>query len=447
MTPPPRIAIVGFPNVGKSTLFNKFVRQKKALVHSRPGMTRDRVSAVVTMQDRRVEIFDTGGFIDVNSRVEPLAVRVHEMAWEAARQADVLLFLVDGRRGLMPVEKGLYQSLRKLDKPLVVAVNKIDSDRPSPDTAEFYRLGETNLHFISAEHKLNLDALEKHLISLLPEEKSGEAPAAEKPLRIAIVGRTNVGKSSLGNRLCGQERFIVSEIPGTTRDSIDVLIRRDDKAYILVDTAGIRKLAKTSDERESAGVIKAKKNIDQADVICLLLDATDFPTRQDAAVAQLAKESGKPLLIAVNKWDLVLEGALTEKEIERMVFQRLEFIRYAPVLTVSALTGKRTVRILDLAEKIWRRGQKKIGTRALNQFLEKFQQSSQPLSETGRRFRIKYMTQAGTLPPTFRLYTGMRSGFAAASERHFEGKLREAFGFEGSPIRFFLISRGPDSRK
>ncbi|MDD8027275.1 MAG: ribosome biogenesis GTPase Der [Acidobacteriota bacterium] len=434
----PQIAIVGFPNVGKSTLFNKLARRRISLVHSLPGMTRDRVAAAVRLQDREVEIIDTGGFIDELEGAEPLAAKVHEMAWEAARRADVLLLLVDGRRGLLPAEKGLHQALRRLDKPLVVAVNKIDTDRPGPEAAEFYRLGEKTLHFISAEHSVNLSDLERDLVARLPPAEEETPATSERPLRIAIIGRTNVGKSSLANRLCGEERLIVSELPGTTRDSIDVLIRRGDKAYVLVDTAGIRKLSKTGDERETAGVIKSRKNIGQADVLCLLLDALEFPTRQDAAVAQMAKESGKPLMVAVNKWDLVRDGMMGEEDVERLVFARLEFIRYAPVLTVSALTGKRIMRILDLAETVWRAGSKTIGTADLNRFLEGVHRSNSPMTPSGRRFRIKYMTQAGVLPPAFRLYVGGRATFAPSSARHFESRLREAFGFEGSPIVLFL---------
>ncbi|MCX6559497.1 MAG: ribosome biogenesis GTPase Der [Candidatus Aminicenantes bacterium] len=434
----PQIAIVGFPNVGKSTLFNKLARRRVSLVHSLPGMTRDRVSAAVRLLDREVELIDTGGFIDELAGAEPLAAQVHKMAWEAARRADVLLFLVDGRRGLLPVERGLFQSLKKLDKPLVVAVNKIDTDRPGPEAAEFYRLGEKTLHFISAEHSVNLDALAEALVDLLPGAGAEDAVTADKPLRIAVIGRTNVGKSSLTNRLCGEERLIVSELPGTTRDSVDVLIRRGDKAYRLVDTAGIRKLSKTGDERESAGVIKSRKNIDQADVLCLLLDALEFPTRQDAAVAQMAKESGKPLIVAVNKWDLVRDEMMKAGELENLVFARLEFIRYAPVLTVSALTGKRVLRILDLAESVWRAGGRTIGTADLNRFLDGVHRNNSPMTPSGRRFRIKYMTQAGVLPPSFRLYAGRNATFAPASAKHFENRLREAFGFEGNPIRIYF---------
>jgi GTP-binding protein len=434
----PLVAIVGFPNVGKSTLFNRLVRQKKALVHNLAGMTRDRVSATAEINGRRVEFMDTGGLIDVQDKGEPLAVRVHEMAWDAARRADILLLVLDGIRGLLPVEKELFQDLKKLNKPLLVAVNKIDSEWKTPEQTDFYSLGEKNLLFVSAEHKLNIGDLEEAIAAALPAPGAGPAEEEVRPLRIAITGRVNVGKSSLANRLCGEERFIVSELPGTTRDSTDVLIRRGDKAYRLIDTAGIRKLAKAADVRESAGIIKTRKNIDQADVIILVLDALEFPTRQDTAVAAIALESGKPLVLAVNKWDKVREGAITQQEIQAMVFSRLDFIGYAPVVTVSALTGKNVVSLLDEAERVWLNGQKTVGTADLNRFLKDIHVAHAPLSKNGRRFKIKYMTQAGTLPPTFRLFGHAGGGFAPAYEKFFEQHLREEFGFSGNPIRLML---------
>lgn len=436
----PTVAIIGFPNVGKSTLFNRLVRQKKALVHSLPGMTRDRVAASAEIGDRRVEFMDSGGLIDVQDKAEPLAVRVHEMAWEGARRADVLLLVLDGIRGLLPAEQDLYKELKKLNKPLLVAVNKIDAEWKAPEQTDFYSLGEKHLLFVSAEHKLNIGALEEAILEALPAGRPAPEEDVRRPLRIAIAGRVNVGKSSLANRLCGEERFIVSELPGTTRDSTDVLIRHGDKAYRLIDTAGIRKLTKTVDERESAGIIKTRKNIDQADVIVLVLDALEFPTRQDTAVAALALESGRPLVVAVNKWDRVLEGAITQKEIETMVFQRLDFIGYAPVITVSALTGKNVVKLLDEAERVWASGQRTVTTVVLNKFLKEIHVTHAPLSKTGRRFKIKYMTQAGTLPPTFRLFGSSGGGFAPAYEKFFEQRLRREFGFEGNPIRLMLQS-------
>jgi GTP-binding protein len=434
-----QVAIVGFPNAGKSTLFNRLLRKKKALVHSLPGMTRDRISSSWILHGKKVELVDTGGFFD--SQAEPLSAKVKHMAWEAARRADVLLLILDGRRGLLPAEEDLYRTLKKLGKPLFVVVNKVDTQAQEQALGDYYRLGEERLFFISAEHRIGIDELEDAVAGALPEDAGEPAElAGKKVLRIAIVGRINVGKSSLANRLCGEERFIVSELPGTTRDSTDVLIRKGEKAYVLVDTAGIRKLSRVSDERESAGVIKAKKDIPQADVVCLVLDAREFPTRQDAAVAKIASESGKPLLIALNKWDLVREEDMSPKEAGEHIFRRLDFIRYAPLIAVSALTGKRVIRILDLAERVYQSGQKKIGTPRLNKFLEAMTAASFPISKSGKRVKIRYMTQTGGLPPTFMLCANSPGALAPAYEKFFIQKMREAFGLWGTPIRLILRS-------
>ncbi|MGA2586131.1 MAG: ribosome biogenesis GTPase Der [Candidatus Aminicenantales bacterium] len=435
-----QVVIIGFPNAGKSTLFNRLARQKKSLVHSRTGMTRDRVAATCVFGGKRFELVDTGGFAD--SQTEPLSAQVKKAAWEAAKAADGLILLLDGRQGLLPAEQDLYRTLKKLGKPLCVAVNKIDSAAQEATVGDYFRLGEDRLFFISAEHKIGISELEEAVAEALPEEAENEAAADEpRPLRIAIVGRVNVGKSSLANRLYGEERFIVSELPGTTRDSTDVLIRTGGKAYVLVDTAGIRKTGKVSDERESAGVIKAKKNIPLADVICLVLDAKEFPTRQDTAVAKLASDSGKPLLIALNKWDLVDEEDVSFEEARELVFRRLEFIDYAPLVTVSALTGKRTMKIFELAEQVFQSGRKRIGTPRLNKFLVRIGSARDPLSSAGNRFKIKYMTQKGVLPPTFALFTNAKASFAPAYEKFFIQKMRETFDLWGTPIKLILKSR------
>jgi len=436
----PQVVIVGFPNAGKSTLFNRLLGRRKALVHALPGMTRDRVSAPAVLEGRPVELVDTGGFLDAAS--DPLSSEVKAKAWDAARAADVLVLVLDAQRGLLPAEEDLYQSLRKLGRPLVVAVNKVDSERGLPLLGEYYRLGAPRLFFISAEHRLRLDELEAGVAASLPAPAPGGPEAAESeespPLSVAIIGRTNVGKSSLANRLCGEERFIVSRLPGTTRDSGDVLIRRGTKAYRLIDTAGIRKLGRVGDVRESAGVIKAKKNIPLADVLCFVLDVTEFPTRQDTAVARLALDSGKPLLLALNKWDLVRDEKGALAEIRKACARRLDFISYAPVLPVSALTGRGVSRVLEAADRVYANGRTRIPTSRLNAFLAELQASNPPVSRTGRRFRVKYMTQQGVLPPTFLAFTAGPTAFAPSSEKFFQAKLRQSFGFEGTPLRVVL---------
>ena len=435
----PRVVIVGYPNAGKSTLFNRLLRQKKALVHSLPGMTRDFIAGETRLAGRRIELVDTGGFLD--SPAEPFSGQVKAKAWAAAKSADVVLMLLDGRRGLLPVEEDLLRSLRKLGRPFLVVVNKIDTESEKPELAEYYRLGVPRLLFISAEHKLGIGALESAVAELLPPAAEGEEPAGPRPLRIAVIGRTNVGKSSLVNRLCGEERAIVSELPGTTRDSTDVLIRRGAKAYLLVDTAGIRRFGKVGDERESAGVVKARKNIPLADVLCLVLDTAEFPARQDGTVASLALESGKPLVIALNKWDLVREEAVAMDEVERALWSRLDFVNYAPVIPVSALSGKNVGRILDLAEQVFKNGQKMIGTALLNKFVAVLNAENPPMTRKGFRFAIKYMTQKSVLPPTFVAFANTREAMAPSYEKYLIQRLRREFGFEGTPVRILL--RGP----
>ncbi len=432
----PRVVIVGFPNVGKSTLFNRLLGKKKSLVHSQPGMTRDQVAAECTLEDRRFVLVDTGGFFDTQE--DPFSAQVKEKAWEASQEGDVLLFVLDGKRPLLPPEEELFLSLRKLDKPLYVVVNKVDSEaEEGKGFADLFRLGPQDFVAVSAEHKRNIEDLENLLIQVLPanpeQEKDGDIP-----VKIALVGRINVGKSSIVNRLSGEERLIVSEIPGTTRDSTDTLIHRDKKAYSLVDTAGIRKMGRTRDQREKAGIVKAKKDIHAADVICLVMDAQEFPTRQDTAIAHLARDSGKPLILALNKWDLVDKDTLTTKDFERMAAWKLDFVSYAPLLFISALSGQRVVKILDTADGVLANGRKRIATARLNQFLSEINTKYPARTRKGTKIKIKYMTQLRSLPPTFILFTHSLIPLAPAYEKFFVQKLRERFDLQGTPIRIVL---------
>jgi GTP-binding protein len=429
-----KIAIVGFPNVGKSTLFNRLLKEKKSLVHSLPGMTRDQVSAACSLKDKKCVLIDTGGFFDTQE--DPLSSQIREKAQDAAENADILLFVLDGRRDLLPAEEELFLSLKRLNKTILVVVNKVDSPSEEAKIGDYYRLGEEDVFAISAEHKRNLDILEQTLLDLIP------TPDLDKEesdfLKVALVGRINVGKSSIVNRLCGEERLIVSEIPGTTRDSTDTLIYRDKKAFCLVDTAGIRKLSRTKDKREKAGIIKAKKDITRADVICMIMDAQEFPTRQDSAIAHLSRESGKPMIVALNKWDLIQKNTHTTEEFKNKCYSRLDFVSYAPLLFVSALSGKRVVKILDSAEQVYANGKKRVGTSQLNNFLSWVNTNCPPLSKKKRRMKIKYMTQKRILPPTFILFTHSQVSLAPSYEKFFTQLLREKFDLWGTPIRLVL---------
>ncbi len=433
----PRVVIVGFPNVGKSTLFNRILGRKKSLVHTLPGMTRDVVTAAASIDGRRLLLVDTGGLFGVSD--EPLSAEIRGRAWKEAQAADILLFVVDGKRDIAPAEEELFTSLKKLGRPVLLVVNKFDSPAQEETmTAEYYRLGDKNPFFVSAEHKLNLGPLFEALAAALPPPE--EAREEPEPLRIAVVGRINVGKSSLINRLAGDDRVIVSETPGTTRDSTDTLISRDGRPYCLVDTAGIRKLAGTEDSREKAGIIRSRTTIRDADVVCLVLDAQDFPTHQDARIAQLAYDSGKPLMIALNKWDLVDRAAASPEAVRRAILRKLGFVAYAPILFVSALTGQRVVKILETAEKLHAAASRRVETSRLNDFLERIVQSHAPRLKSGARVKLRYMTQKGVRPPAFILFKSAKTPLAPAYEKFFLEALREEFGFQGSPLRLIVRS-------
>jgi GTP-binding protein len=431
MKKPIQVAIVGFPNVGKSTLFNRLLKQKKSLVHSMPGMTRDQVPAFCHLADKSFILIDTGGFFD--SQDDPFSSQVKQKAWEASQTADVLLFVLDGKRGMTPGEEELFFLLKKLDKPIFVVVNKTDTPREEDQIRDFYRLGEEEIIPISAEHKRNLDHLEERIIAVLPS--STERATEAKPLQIAIVGRINVGKSSVVNRLSGEKRLIVSKIPGTTRDSTDTLIRRNKKTFCLIDTAGIRKMSRTKDKREKAGIVKAKKDIGRADVVCLILDALEFPTRQDTAIAHLAHDSGKPLIMVLNKWDLIQKETQSHKEFRDRVYRKLDFVSYAPLIFVSALSGQRIVKILDLSEEVYANGEKKISTPRLNKFLKMMNTKYPPVARNRKKIKVKYMVQKGILPPSFILFTHSRASLDPSYEKFFLKKLYEEFGFSGTPLR------------
>jgi len=434
MKKPIKVAIVGFPNVGKSTLFNRLLKQKKSLVHTLPGMTRDQIPAFCRLAKKSFILIDTGGFFD--SQGDPFSSQVKQKAWEASQMADVLLFVLDGKRGMAPGEEELFFLLKKMDKPIFVVINKIDTSREEDQIGDFYRLGEEEIIPISAEHKRNLDYLEERIIDILPS--SADRDAETKPLQIAIVGRINVGKSSVVNRLSGEKRLIVSEIPGTTRDSTDTLIRRNKKTFCLIDTAGIRKMSRTKDKREKAGIVKAKKDIGHADVVCLILDAMEFPTHQDTAIAHLAHDSGKPLIMALNKWDLIQKETQSHKESHDRIYRKLDFVSYAPLVFISALSGQRIVKILDLSEEVFANGEKKIPTPRLNKFLKKMNTKHPPVSRNRKKIKLKYMVQKGILPPSFILFSHSQASLDSAYEKFFLKKLYEEFDFLGTPLRLIL---------
>jgi GTP-binding protein len=434
MKPLPVVAILGFPNVGKSTLFNRFLGKKKALVHSLPGMTRDTVSALCVLGGKKFILTDTGG-LEPDSGAD-MGAAVTDRAWAAAAKADVVLFVLDAKREMSAAEEELHASLRKLGRPVLVVLNKVDSGMQEARAGEYFnRLKAAEIQTISAEHLRNLDELEAALVPLLPVPDTSAEPSP--PLRLAIIGRTNVGKSSIVNRLAGEERLIVSAAHGTTRDSTDTFVVRNGKMFCLVDTAGMRRLSRTRDEREQAGIVKAIKDIGRADVLCVVMDAGEFPTRQDATIAGLAEESGRPFLLALNKWDLIPKGE-SAQTLKNVIFDRLSFVSYAPLLFVSAVSGKGVVKILDTAEVVHASGSRRVETPKLNKFLEETTAKHPPLTRDKRQIKLRYMTQMGVLPPTFVVFANKHAALMPAYERFFVQALRERFGFQGSPLRLLI---------
>jgi len=471
----PIVAIVGRPNVGKSTLFNRYAGVRRALVEDEPGVTRDTIALEVRAAGRRVLLVDTAGLDPDPDDGLPAAVQAQARA--ALAQADAILFVVDGKAGLVHVEEEIARALHRTAKPVALVVNKIDHASHAPRIADFARLGFAACHAVSAEHGSGAwDALEE-LVARLPagaapaeaaepasgsaaesgsRSEPGPAPAAEgvepapgaaaEGLRIAIVGRPNVGKSSLVNRLLGSPRVVVSELPGTTRDSIDTRLESRGRVYTLIDTAGIRRAGRRTGTAERGSALMAVRSLERADATVLVLDAGEGPTEQDARVLSLVQERGCPVVIAANKWDLVAgRGDRRAREVDAAIAQALRFVAHAPVLHVSARTGAGIARILPEAERAAGAGRRRIATAELNRWLRECVSRHEPaMAQRGPRRRpIKffYATQASVRPPTFVLFCTEPAAVAPSYRRFLENRLRESFDFRGAPVRLRLRAR------
>jgi GTPase len=443
----PLIAIVGRPNVGKSTLFNRFAGRRRALVDDIPGLTRDRIVQAVEVEGRRVVVVDTAGFEPAPS--EGLSAAVQAQARAAVRDADAILFVVDANAGLLPEDESIARELRKSDRPIALVVNKCDTPKHESRTAEFHRLGFTRVRAISAEHGRGAwDVLEEIVAALpTPIAKAGlPEPDTDRPdaIRVAVVGRPNVGKSSLVNRLLGAERMVVADEGGTTRDAIDSVLERPDGVYVLVDTAGLRRQGRRDRIGERISALMAVRSLERADVALVVTDAADGFTDQDASVLGLARDSGCATAVLLNKWDLVHERGASERAREA-VLERLRFAADTPILAIAAKTGLRVDKVLPLVRKLAKAARKRIPTAELNRWLKEATDAHEPaMAQRGTRkrpLRLLYATQVGVRPPSIVIFCSDPAGVKESYVRYLENRLRERFDLGGTPLRIQLRSR------
>ena len=436
-----KIVIVGRPNVGKSTLFNRLAGARRALVHDLPGMTRDRLTTVAELDDgRRYELTDTGGLEYGDSPLSAYATEIREQATRAADTADLILFVVDGAVGVMPEDRDIAEQLRRRASRTLLLVNKTDRRDVEENAPEFYELGYERLIPISAEHGEGVDEVVDAIAEVITPEAAQEESENE-PVRMAIIGRPNAGKSSLLNRLLNEERAVVSPISGTTRDATDTEIERNGRRYVIIDTAGIRRKGKTTDEAEKLAVISARKAIERCEIALVMIDATEGVAAQDATVAGYAEEAGRAAMLLVNKWDAVKHEQDDYKKFEEQIRFKLKFLPYAPVEFISAKTGRRVEKIFPRVDQIIEGYRKRFRTSELNQILERAIAGHQPPALRGRPRRFYYATQLKTGPPTIALFSNMEAPLHFSYRRYLENQFRDALGLIGCPIHLVLRAR------
>ena len=434
----PIVAIVGRPNVGKSTLFNALAGEMISIVKDTPGVTRDRIYAEVTWLNRECTMIDTGG-IEPDSR-DIILSQMREQAQIAIDTADVIIFLTDVRQGLQDADSKVADMLRRSGKPVVLVVNKVDSfEKFMPDVYEFYNLGIGEPLPISAASRLGigdmLDEVTKHFPEGIGEEEEDDRP------RIAIVGKPNVGKSSIVNKLLGKNRVIVSNIAGTTRDAIDTAIKYNGKEYIFIDTAGLRRKNKIKEELERYSIIRTVTAVERADVVLMVIDATEGVTEQDAKKAGIAHERGKGIIIVVNKWDAIEKNDKTMYEFEKQIRQTLAYMPYAEIMYVSAETGQRLNKLYEMIDMVMENQTLRVATGVLNEIMAEAVAMQQPPSDKGKRLKLYYITQVSVKPPTFVIFVNDKELMHFSYTRYLENKIREAFGFRGTSLKFFIRER------
>lgn len=435
----PLVAVVGRPNVGKSTFFNKIAGQRIAIVEDTPGVTRDRVYADVEWLGKQFTLIDTGG-IDPRSD-DPLLIQMRRQAEIAMEMADVILFFVDGRTGLTADDEDVADLLRRTNTPVLLVVNKIDTQALQDNRFDFYQLGIGDPITISSTNMMGLGDLLDEILKLLPNVPDVQEDE-DPPINIAVVGKPNVGKSTLVNRILGHERVMVSDIPGTTRDAIDEQFERDGQRYNIIDTAGIRRKRSIEDSSlERYSVVRSFEAIRRCDVALILIDAQQGVTEQDTKIAGFVHEEGKAAVVIVNKWDMIQKQTGTFETMRKRVLEDLKFMDYAQMLFISAQEGTRVHRVLEMVNDAYQQASRRVTTGVLNDVLADAQLALQPPATGGRRLKIYYATQQGVRPPTFVFFLNDETLMHFAYERYLENQFRKAFGFDGTPIRFILRER------
>ncbi len=434
----PIVALVGRPNVGKSTLFNALAGERISIVQDRPGVTRDRIYADVNWLDRDFTIIDTGG-IEPDTK-DVLLSEMKAQAEIAIETADVIIFIADIKTGLTDSDEKVADMLRKSGKNTILAVNKADNiEKSILDTYEFYNLGMGDPIPISAGQRKGIGDLLDEVIKLFPEG-AGMEEEDERP-RIAIVGKPNVGKSSIINKLLGENRLIVSDIAGTTRDAVDTEVKYNGKDYVFIDTAGLRRKNKIKEELEHFMILRTVSAIERSDVVVIVIDAEEGVTEQDAKIAGIAHDRGKGCIIAVNKWDLIEKDNKTVNEYSKKIRSVLSFMPYAEILYISALTGQRLIKLYDIIDRVIENASLRIKTGVLNEIMTEAVALNQPPTDKGRRLKLFYMTEVSVKPPTFVIFVNDKELMHFSYVRYMENQLRSAFGFTGTPIRFIIRER------
>lgn len=437
----PIVAVVGRPNVGKSSFFNKIVGHRISIVEDTPGVTRDRIYADAEWLGRTFTLIDTGGIEPYSE--DKILSQMRSQAQIAIETADVIIFMVSLHEGVTSADEEISTLLRKSKKPVILAVNKVDTiGNTPPEIYEFYKLGFDEPFPISSLHGLGSGDLLDKIISYFDESLIEDEQ--EDVIKVAVIGKPNVGKSSLVNKVLGEERVIVSDIPGTTRDAIDVQFEVDGQKYTFIDTAGLRKRKRIDEDIEKYSVIRSLTAVDRSDVCLLMIDATEGVTEQDTKIAGYAHEQGKAIIIVVNKWDLVEKETKTMDNYRKDIMDKLSFITYAPALFISAKTGQRLNRLFELITFVSNQNSMRVATGMLNDVINEATALNQPPTDKGKPLKIYYCTQSGIKPPTFIIFINNKELFHFSYQRYLENQIRKAFGFEGTPIRIIARERNED---